>query len=337
MITGVAIVKNESGRIVPTLESFAPYVDRFVICDTGSTDGTCEEVSDWLDSGDDDHKGWDSEILKFPFVNFSQARNKALQMADNGPGWLLMFDCDMRIEGDRFALPVSGETQAASLPCRLVNSQFDRRCIFRAGLGFTGPGTPEGWHFEGAVHEVAVGPGDVLRLPSPVLSYDIRDHARREKRWREFDLPILDKDRATNHRSAFYYAQTLECLKEYEKAIDAYRHRIKLGGYYEDLFLSQCRIGDCQYLLGRKEEAIASWLIAFGMLPHRAEPLEKISREMLSRGYLEAAWHFGQGAAELPFPEKDVLFVDHALYSGRAKEYVRALEQMIRNKEQNGA
>lgn len=336
MITGVAIVKNEEGRIVPTLESFAPFVDRFVICDTGSTDRTVEEINRYLES----NKDAQSEILSFKFLDYSQARNQALSLADSGPGWLLMFDCDMRITGSPSFPSILnkyvGKEDAGSLPCQLGASRFDRRCLFRSGLGFSGPGTPEGWHFVGAVHEVAVGPGEVLRLPSPILSYDILDHSRREKRWRELDLPLLSRDRATNPRSAFYYAQTLECLKEYSRAIEAYRDRIKLGGYREDLYTSQVRIGDCQYLLGDKEAALSSWLLAFGMAPHRAEPLEKISREMLSRGYLEAAWHYAQGAAALPYPSEDVLFVDSDLYEKRAKEYLSGVEQILRNKEKNG-
>jgi tetratricopeptide (TPR) repeat protein len=329
MITGVCIVKNEQGRIIPTLESFAPFVDRFVVCDTGSVDKTIDEVTSYLDGRKDSQ----SELLAFKFADYSQARNEALRLSDDGPGWLLMFDCDMRIAGETLSLET--ELQAASLPCQLGSSRFDRRCLFRGGLGFAGPGTREGWHFVGAVHEVAVGPGDVFRLPSPVLTYEILDHERRAKRWREKDLPLLSRDKDTNPRSAFYFAQTLECLKEFEQAIEAYRARIKMGGYHEDLYTSQMRIGDCQYMLGQRDSALASWLIAFGMSPYRAEPLEKISREMLSRGYLEAAWHYAQGAAQLPYPSDCVLFVDSDLYETRAKAYLSAVESMIRSKERN--
>lgn len=327
-------MKNEEGRIALTLESLKPFVDRFVICDTGSSDGTVKECEEFLGKGDQT-----SEILTVPWVDFAQARNTALRAADSGPGWLLMFDCDMRIEGDARAFRASLDclgSLAASLPTQLGMARFERLCLFKAGQGLSGPGTPEGWHFAYPVHELAQGPGERWRLDAPVLSYEIRDHDRRKVRWEKHDLPAIERFLAKNPkdlRMLFYRAQTLECLRRFPEAIKAYQKRIDVapGLIHEETFTCLMRIGDCHQAQGLRDGALLAWLKAFEMSPDRAEPLEKISRAFLSQGNLISAWHFAHACAQLPYPREARLFVDSDLYEQRAKNYLTALEGMLRS------
>lgn len=330
MITGTCIIKNEEGRIGLTLESLRPFVDRFVVCDTGSSDKTVEEVEDLLED--------DDELLSISFGDFSRARNEALRLADEGPGWILMFDCDMRMSGDPKAFRTSLEcvgSQAASLPAQLGAARFERLCLFRAGVGFDGPGTSQGWHYEYPVHELPCGPGERWRLDSPVLTYEIRDHDRRRTRWEKIDLPLIDKFLRGNPkdlRMLFYRAQTLECLGRFPEAIKAYEKRIATAPTLipEETFTCLMRVGDCSQAQGDRDKALVSWLKAFAISPERAEPLEKISRGLLAGGHTVAAWHFASGAAQLPYPTEARLFVDSDLYEKRAKEYLTALEGMLR-------
>jgi glycosyltransferase involved in cell wall biosynthesis len=345
------IVKDEEGRALDTLESFAPFVDRWVVVDTGSTDETCGVVRDFFSQEPNDG----SELLHAPFVDFSQARNEALRLADSGPGWLLMLDCDMRASGNSYVFRQSlqdllPEVLAASLPCSLGGTDFARRCLVRAGQGLAGPGTPEGWHFVGAVHEVLVGPGACPLLPDLTLSYDIQDHARRADRWLKRDLPLLMKavrENPKDGRALFYLGQTWHCLADsevsvphnpYHEALKAYQARVKLGplmsfhsGYDEELFHAQYRIGEC--LLGLDPESpgiLEAYLSAWALAPNRAEPIDKLSRVFLGRGHLVAAWHFGQAAAALPLPKEETLFVDRTLYQGGAQAHLEMLEDMLR-------
>ena len=58
----VMIVKNEARGIVDTLASVIPFVDRWTILDTGSTDGTQDLIRQ--------HVGPDGQLFEEPFVDF---------------------------------------------------------------------------------------------------------------------------------------------------------------------------------------------------------------------------------------------------------------------------
>lgn len=351
MITGVLIVKNEAGRIVPTLESFAPYVDRFVICDTGSTDSTVEEAKAWF------HQWGQSEVLSISFENYSSARNRALQAADSAPGWLMMIDCDQRITGSPYVFrqelrDLRPEVLAASLPCDVGTARLARYCLVRSGVGFDGPGTPGGWHYRGVTHEALGNSSGGLvgsaELPDPILSYDIQDHSRRLARWKEKDFPLLRAEIRKNPRdgrSLFYLGQTCQCIAEagenpivwFPRAIEYYRARVDLGVCYgghpfdEELFHTHYRIGECLLRQGVDRHGILeAYMSAWAMAPHRAEPLDKLSRVFLGRGQILPALHFAHAAAELPYPKEDRLFVDRTLYEGGARAHKEFVEDILR-------
>lgn len=74
LIEFVMIVKNEAASIAQTIASVKPYVDRWTILDTGSTDGTQELVRSAF-------AGVPGEVYEEPFVDFSTTRNRALELA----------------------------------------------------------------------------------------------------------------------------------------------------------------------------------------------------------------------------------------------------------------
>lgn len=57
------IVKNESAVIRRVLQSAIPHIDSWVICDTGSTDGTQDLIRETL-------KDIPGELHEVPWVNF---------------------------------------------------------------------------------------------------------------------------------------------------------------------------------------------------------------------------------------------------------------------------
>ena len=67
------IVKNEAAILERCLASVAPFVDHYVIADTGSKDGTPDLIRDFFTP-----RGIPGEIVHVPFKNFEQARNAAL-------------------------------------------------------------------------------------------------------------------------------------------------------------------------------------------------------------------------------------------------------------------
>ena len=75
------ICRNERANILRCLESVAPYISSWVICDTGSTDCTQQLILDFMAE-----RGIPGELHEFDFINFSQARNSALKRSDVAHG-----------------------------------------------------------------------------------------------------------------------------------------------------------------------------------------------------------------------------------------------------------
>jgi hypothetical protein len=90
------IVRDEAHGIARTLQSAKPWIDRWCVLDTGSTDGTREIVRNALEGG-----GVPGALYEVPFENFASTRNRALTFAkDAFPSeFLLLLDADDILEG----------------------------------------------------------------------------------------------------------------------------------------------------------------------------------------------------------------------------------------------
>ncbi|MEO6323155.1 MAG: hypothetical protein ABIQ65_00845, partial [Thermoanaerobaculia bacterium] len=89
------IVKDEAAILERCLSAAAPELDYWVICDTGSSDGTQELVRSFFAS-----RGIPGELHEIPFVDFSESRNRALSLCrEAGPffDYILLADADMEL------------------------------------------------------------------------------------------------------------------------------------------------------------------------------------------------------------------------------------------------
>ena len=59
------IVKNESRIITRLLETVAPIIDTYIICDTGSTDNTIELITNFFNA-----RGISGQVIVEPFNSF---------------------------------------------------------------------------------------------------------------------------------------------------------------------------------------------------------------------------------------------------------------------------
>ena len=90
------IVKNESHIIRGTLEMLCNKIrfDYWVICDTGSTDGTQDIITNFFKE-----KRIDGELFSDLWVDFAYNRTLALNRAFGKTDLLLVFDADDEIHG----------------------------------------------------------------------------------------------------------------------------------------------------------------------------------------------------------------------------------------------
>lgn len=88
------IVKNAGSEFGGILESYIPFIDRWTILDTGSTDGTQDVIKQVLGAA---KRG---RLYEEPFVDFGTSRNRCLELAGHSTVFIIMLDDTYTIKGD---------------------------------------------------------------------------------------------------------------------------------------------------------------------------------------------------------------------------------------------
>jgi glycosyltransferase involved in cell wall biosynthesis len=299
------IVRNEAATLARCLASAKHLIDCWIIIDTGSTDETMTIVMRELSH-------LPGDLYSRPWVNFGHNRTESLTLTrewlsknnyDLNATWCLMLDADHELENHGF---VASELTHDSYLVDQHDQQvtYSNARLLRASIA---------WRSEGVTHEYWTGPGNRERLPS----LSIHDHNDGGSRGDKFvrDERLLRHgliDEPNNERYMFYLAQTCESLGKADEAIEWYRKRTKAGGFEEERWMAQLRLG--RILLNQNEAAgVRELLVAFDERPLRAEPLYTLARYYRDRGKNQLAHLFAKRAQVIP-KSNDALFVEHPVY-----------------------
>lgn len=302
------IVRDEAPVIERCLASARPFIDRWVIVDTGSTDETPALVAHAL-------RTVPGVLHHRPWRDFGHNRNEALELARAGGGYLLFIDADETLGApDRFSWPTLDQP-AYHLHAQAGAVRYSRPALVDAKLD---------WRWEGVIHEHLVATPPVTRfvqLEWPRILVR-QDGARsRDPKKLEKDARVLREALARepgNARYAFYLAQSLRDAGALEGALDAYRHRWDMGGWDEERWYALYQVARMEERLGRPAaEVQAAYLLAYHHRPARAEPLFHLARFHAEHGEFALAYLFARPAAEMR-PPADVLFVEDEIYRWRA-------------------
>lgn len=301
----VMIVRNEAAVIERCLASARPWIDTWVICDTGSTDGTQDVIRSAL-------ADLPGTLHERPWQNFGHNRNEALQLASSHADYLLLLDADMTVDGDPGAL--SDLDADAYLVPVLGDPEYWMPYLVRAALP---------WRYEGATHEYLTtkGPYRRVRLQGLRLHHHADGGSRHDKFTRDRDLlsQALEQD-PNDSRAVFYLAQTYRDLGDTPKALELYRRRAAMGGWDEEVFYSLYQTG---VLLAQHDwpSAVNALIAAWNARPTRAEPLYELAAGFRQRGQYAAAHLFCTRGMAIAPPD-DILFVSGWVYRwGLAFEY----------------
>jgi tetratricopeptide (TPR) repeat protein len=317
------IVKDEAHTIGGTLRSVKPYIDRWAIVDTGSTDDTKGEIERAL-------AGVPGEVSDAPFIDFATTRNVALDRAGERTEFVMWLDADDHLEHgpalreflERERKNWAPDHEAYYLRVD-TGIRFDSARVFRARAG---------WRFKGAVHEVLVHPDRPPprhRVPDALVRHTSEGVSaeRSMRRW-ERDVGLLsgslERD-PRDSRAAFYLAETLRWLGRHEEAIAAFDRRIALGGWMEEVFQAKLDKAGCAQSLGRPwPDVLALYLDAHQTSPHRAEPLHAIAQRYNAEGQHALCFLFARRGYEMPIPLQDRLFLDEDVYTWKLADLLGA-------------
>jgi tetratricopeptide (TPR) repeat protein len=296
------IVKDEARVIERCLRSVRELVDYWVICDTGSADGTQELIRAALD-------GVPGELHERPWVDFGHNRTEALRLAKGKADYLLLLDADWTFEADPGAL--DDLTADAYLVRHVHRPEGDfelfNRHLVRADLD---------WRYVGAAHEYieAGRPTTEARLDGARIVNWADGGVGRERRWRR-DVELLEKDLVRdpgNLRSLFYLAQTHRDLGETARAIELYERRASLGGWEEEVYYSLYQAG----ALRAPDDwpaAADALMRAWEARPRRAEALLALVKGLRERDLHQTAYPLARRGAAVEQPD-DILFVEPWVY-----------------------
>jgi tetratricopeptide (TPR) repeat protein len=300
------IVKNESKIIERCLNSVAPHIDCYVICDTGSTDDTKEKITKVMKK-----HGVIGEIHDIEFRDFGYARNKALELAKQSQldfDYILLDDADMDfevVEDDwKEKLTADYYTVKQYNSMSYHNTRLLKRSATTKYLGVT--------------HEYVDCSGKREKLDSIQYFDRACGSSRKEKFVRDAGLLQAGlkeepKGSPLHTRYIFYLAQTYFDMGEFLKSIECYKKRADAGGFDEEIYYSWYRIGAAYQRLGDEKEMLNAFLKAYNLRPTRIEPLYELASYYRTVEKYHSGYMFAKMSSMVNYPE-DVLFIAKNVY-----------------------
>jgi glycosyltransferase involved in cell wall biosynthesis len=307
------IVRDEAAVIERCLRSVRPFIDRWVIVDTGSVDDTPDRVRRCLA----DIPG---ELHHRPWRNFGHNRSEAMQLAKTAlrdQGYLLFIDADEQLaHDDRFTGWPALTEPAYSLEARFGGISYDRVSLVSA----TRP-----WRWVGVLHEYLDCGEPVAQPRVPGIWITVTPDGARSADPHKYakDAEVLQqalREEPDNARYVFYLAQSWRDAGRPDLAAIQYARRAEMGGWDEEVWYAKFQCAQLAEHLGRSyEEVLAAYLHTHQFRPSRAESLCRLATYLRGRQEWHLAYLFAQQAAKTPLSQ-DRLFVDLATYHWRSTD-----------------
>jgi hypothetical protein len=256
------IVKNEAPVIARCLASVKPWVDHWVIVDTGSSDGTQDLVRQCME-------GVPGSLHERPWVDFAHNRNEALELARPHGDYLLFIDADEQLRvPEGFAWPAL-EADGGMLSCHMAGTEYQRNALIATRVD---------WRWEGVLHEYLTAPRHEpwQMLAGPFIDVSHDGARARDPQTYLRDIAVLEKavrEQPGNTRNVFYLAQSHRDAGQIEPSLHWYRQRAAMGGWAEEQWFALFQVG---VLLERSGAEPAAVLIAMDRM-ERAGPDDALS------------------------------------------------------------
>lgn len=300
------IVRDESQVITDLFDTMLPFIDTWVIVDTGSNDGTQNVIRNYFAE-----RGVPGELHERPWRNFGANRTEAVQLAQGHADYIWQMDADDLFVGTPDLTNLTADCYRLSV--KYGDLLFWRPHIFRSGLP---------WRWEGVLHEYAacdepftqeqLGGDCWIQVGSSVGARSLDP----QKFQRDAEILLAEVHRnPEDARSVFYLAQSYRDCGDLRSARQWYKRRAEMGGWVEEVFCSLLRVAECMAGLDEPWGMVQdAYLKAWSHRPVRVEPLCAIATHYRANQEWQLGYFFAKQAAQIPMPA-DVLFVRHRMYT----------------------
>ena len=308
------IAKNEAHVIRECLESVAPLVDRIVISDTGSTDGTQALCRAWMSE-----RGIPGEVFDEPWRDFATNRNRVFERLREyvGVDYAFVMDADDLLTVapglDMPALKATLSADVYSLAVGDGGTSYFRPQIVRNAAGHM---------YRGVLHEFLESPREASRETLAglnVISRRLGDRSRDPEKYAR-DAAVLEKalwnetDEFMRARYFFYLAQSYKDAGDPVKAIVAYRERARKGFFAGEVFISLYRVAQLMQSSGYPAvDVLAAYREAAAFDPARAEPLYGAAQFCRLQERYEEGYQLALRGLAIPKPPS-ALFLENWVY-----------------------
>lgn len=217
------IVKDEEDVIERSLTSSLPFIQTWVIVDTGSTDRTMEMIQSFFDK-----HSVTGHLFSRQWVDFGHNRTEALELCRDKMDWAMMLDADDTIEGRPIPTTLFSDSEGIdgyTIQIAFQGHHFRRVQFFRMSAP---------WRYIHTVHEYAVCDGRTTsslgHIPSETYMHarsegaQSKDPIGRAKR----DIKLLLSEPKTSH-TLFHLGNSYREAKMIDEALECYRELININ------------------------------------------------------------------------------------------------------------
>jgi len=219
LLSLVMMVKNEAKNIRAVLETVRPFVDRYTILDTGSTDGTQAIVAEVMG-------GTLGSLIEEPFQGYAETRNRVLDLdaerryfSDAGAA-ASQPECEFQLmlSGDEYLVGGAElrrhlEAFGSKADCHALRVEIEKKLPWQGRITKTG----SAWRYaddDCGIDEVPTwkgeGPGVVFPFLGARIEHRESDPQKRMETVRDVHIPLLEAALERNPENA----RALELLAE---------------------------------------------------------------------------------------------------------------------------
>ena len=299
------IIKNESRNMPRLFENLHKYIKYFVICDTGSTDDTVKVIEEVAEK-----YNIDGEVYTEPFKNFGYNRsysyNLTLETEANFK-YVLFLDADMVLVNFENINIKNYDKDIYFLQQKAGSLEYFNLRMVKKGTNI---------ECKCPTHEYYDIKGDYkVEYTKDFWINDIGDGGCKEDKF-ERDIRLLTKgieEEPNNARYYFYLAQSYKDTRQFELAIQNYKKRIELGGWFEEVWFSYYMASFCYLMIKDEDNSIAYCLKGYEFYPHRAENIYLIAKYLCDNRKYNLSKVFVEMGEKIPLPD-DKLFLSRDVY-----------------------